>query len=82
MSGIRGKKIDCSTNSAMLTALGDFVLSAKRIYQAHPDTKDDLMRLAKRYADLYSAYTSRKSNDSVDQMPLSEAMIKRIFEEI
>lgn len=57
--------------------IGTIVNVARRIYTAHPDTKDDLKLIIDSYGDLYDAIEDHTEND--EPLTMSGIMIDRIF---
>ena len=60
--------------------IGRFANATKRIYAAHPDTKDDLIEMIKVYGKLHDGVCLEYApDDPVAKIPLADVMIKRIF---
>ena len=68
---VDGKRYHC-------TQLGRFQKAAERIYEAHPETKDDLMEMIKVYGALHDGACREYYPVGI---PINEVMAKKIFGE-
>ena len=62
------------------TSIGLFANAAERIFAAHPDTKDDLMKMIEVYGNLHDDICREAfPNDPDAKVSLADVIIERIF---
>lgn len=82
MAGFRKLKDTVDGKRYSCTQIGKFHKAAERIYEAHPETKDDLMEMIKVYGALFDGVCREYyPHESISWIPIDDVMAKRIFGE-
>lgn len=82
MAGFRKSKDMVDGKRYHCTQIGRFQKAAECIYEAHPETKDDLMEMIKVYGALHDGVCREHYPQESDSwIPINEVIAKRIFGE-